>query len=119
MGMTSDDGTTTTTLRDLSLLVGGGVHNPDGSTGLNIKADATLVSAQVEQDLGGGNRITLGVHLGAGAEGSVGTSNVDADAHQEYCMRVSAFGFIAGGCVELGQVADAALGRARDTLGLE
>jgi hypothetical protein len=113
-----DDGTTTT-FRDMSLIIGGGVHNSDGSIGLNLKADASILTAEVDQDLGDGNRISVGVHVGAGVGGSLGTSDIDGDGHTEYCMRVSAFGMTAGGCLELGQVAEAALDYAHDALETE
>jgi hypothetical protein len=113
-----DDGTTTT-FRDMSLTVGGGVHNSDGSTGLNLNADTSILTAEVDQDLGDGNRISVGVHVGAGVGGSLGTSDIDGDGHTEYCMRVSAFGMTAGGCLELGQVAEAALDYAHDALETE
>jgi hypothetical protein len=116
MSASSSDGSTTATIRDLSLTVGGGVHNPDGSTGVNLKADATILAAQLEQDLGDGDRLTLGLHLGVGVEGSVGTSDVDGDDYAEYCLRASAFGVTAGGCLELGRVAETVLASARDAL---
>lgn len=107
MSAASEGGATTLAVEDLSLSVGGGVHNPDGSTGLNLEADATLLSVELGHEFGEGDRVAVGLSFGPGVAGSAGTSNIDGDDYEEYCLRASAFGVTLGGCVELGRVADA------------
>lgn len=89
-----------------------GVHNPDGSTGLNAGASANVVAAEATVGAGD-NSVTVGASVGWGGEVSVGERDADNDGNTEYCARLSAslqvlpVGFVLGACVEPGGLYDA------------
>jgi hypothetical protein len=75
-----------------------GIHNDDGSVGLNIGAGATAVG--FEATAGGANSATYGVGAGVGAGASVGVRDVDRDGKAELCARLSFGPVTVGACVE-------------------
>lgn len=75
-----------------------GIHNDDGSTGLNVGAGVTAIG--FEGSVGGATRLTYGVAAGMGAAVSVGVRDVDDDGHGELCARVSVGPVTVGGCLE-------------------
>jgi hypothetical protein len=75
-----------------------GIHNDDGSTGLNLGASATAIG--FEGTVGHANSLTYGVAASAGAAGSVGIRDIDHDGKTELCARVSLGPVTAGICVE-------------------
>lgn len=75
-----------------------GIHNDDGSTGLNIGAGATAVG--FEGTAGSASSITYGVGAGIGAGASVGARDVDHDGNTELCARVAWGPVTVGICVE-------------------
>lgn len=77
-----------------------GIHNPDGSTGMNTGAGAVLVSAEGTAALGA-NSVTLGVGAGLGAEFSAGARDKDSDGKPEACFRLGLKFLTVGACVEL------------------
>lgn len=116
MSVTTPDGLTQAELASMELDLGLGVQTDAEGVEVAASAHATLLSVEIEQDLGSGNSLTVGAGLGVGMDGSVGTRDVDGDDHDEYCLRVSAFGMTAGGCLELGQLAQSGLDALVDTL---
>jgi hypothetical protein len=77
-----------------------GVHNPDGSTGLNAGAGAVLIAGEVTVS-GKANSLTLGAGWGVGGELSAGVRDKDGDGQPEVCFRVSAKIVTVGACIEL------------------
>lgn len=75
-----------------------GIHNDDGSTGLNIGASATLIG--FEGSIGSASSVTYGVGAGAGAAASVGTRDADHDGSTELCARLSFGPVTVGACLE-------------------
>jgi hypothetical protein len=75
-----------------------GIHNDDGSTGLNVGAGVTAVG--FEGTVGGASRLTYGVAAGVGASLSVGAADVDRDGSSELCARVSLGPVTVGACLE-------------------
>jgi hypothetical protein len=76
-----------------------GTKNADGSEGYNFGASANAIAAEVSV-AASGNQLTLGVFAGAGAEGSIGTRDADADGNREYCVRAGAGAVVGGLCIE-------------------
>jgi hypothetical protein len=107
LSVTTPDEATQANVTTMELDVGGGVAVGEDSVEVGGGAHAKILSVEMDQDLGSGNRISMGAGVGVGVGGSVGATNIDGDDHDEYCLRVSAFGLTAGGCLELGQVAEA------------
>lgn len=83
-----------------------GTYNPDGSRGLNLGASATVVGGEVQATLSG-NSASFGVSLSAGAEGSIGHRDQDADGRAEYCARAAIGPLSAGVCIEPAGIVDA------------
>jgi hypothetical protein len=77
-----------------------GIHNPDGSTGLNAGAGAVLIAGEVTLS-GKANSVSLGAGLGVGGELSVGLRDKDGDGQPEVCFRVSTKFAMVGACIEL------------------
>jgi hypothetical protein len=75
-----------------------GIHNDDGSVGLNIGASATAVG--FEGTAGHANSVTYGVGAGIGAGASIGARDVDHDGKTELCARLSFGPVTVGACVE-------------------
>jgi len=79
--------------KTLSIEVGtadahGGIHNPDGSTGLNIGVDATVVGVGVTTT-DGANSATIGGGLGVGWGGHIGLRDADHNGKPEICGGLS------------------------------
>lgn len=75
-----------------------GIHNDDGSTGLNVGAGATAVG--FEGTVGRVNSVTYGVSGSVGAAGSAGVRDIDNDGKSELCARFSWGPVTVGACVE-------------------
>lgn len=77
-----------------------GIHNPDGSTGLNTGAGAVAVGGEIT--LGpDANSVTIGTGAGVGAEMSVGLRDKDGNGQPEACFRLGVKFATVGACVEL------------------
>jgi hypothetical protein len=91
-------GALTGSVETFTLRANAGIHNDDGSVGLNIGVSATAVG--FEGTVGEATSVTYGVGAGVGAGASVGARDVDRDGKTELCARLS-FGPVAlGACVE-------------------
>lgn len=77
-----------------------GLYNPDGSSGFNYGASATLVSSEVTAKYSG-NSVTVGLAAGIGIGGHVGIRDDDKDARPEVCLRGAVGSFALGGCLEI------------------
>lgn len=77
-----------------------GIHNADGSTGLNAGAGAVAIAGEVTVS-GKANSITLGAGWGVGGELSAGVRDKDGDGQPEVCFRVGAKFATVGACIEL------------------
>lgn len=75
-----------------------GIHNDDGSTGLNLSLGATGVAGEVT--LGSANSVTCGGAASAGGGASLGVRDADHDGKPELCGRVSWGAFTVGICLE-------------------
>jgi hypothetical protein len=92
-------------VRTLTAEVHGGVHNPDGSVGYN--AGFSLNAIGMELNAGAsGNSLTVGISIGPGVEGSMGTRDADGDGKTEACFRAAAGIATIGACVEPTLVVD-------------
>lgn len=77
-----------------------GIHNPDGSTGVNSGVGAVIVAA--EGTFGDqANSLTVGIGVGVGAEASVGLRDKDGNGQPELCVRIGVKFATVGACVEL------------------
>jgi hypothetical protein len=77
-----------------------GIHNADGSTGVN--SGFGLVAAAAEGTVGdGANSATVGIGAGIGAEGSLGIRDKDGNGKPEVCFRLGVKFATVGACVEL------------------
>ena len=95
----SDSGQHKASLENFSAKVNFGYENPDGSRGGNFGIGATIVGAEITTGYRG-STVTAGLSVGAGAELSVGTRDLDKDGSQEFCARVSAGFATLGLCLE-------------------
>lgn len=75
-----------------------GIHNDDGSVGINAGAQATALG--VETTLATVDSLTVGLSAGLGVGGSVGLRDLDKDGEHELCAKVSLGPLTAGVCVE-------------------
>jgi hypothetical protein len=75
-----------------------GIHNDDGSVGLNIGASATAVG--FEATAGDASSVTYGVGAGVGIGASAGARDIDRDGKAELCARVSFGPVTVGACLE-------------------
>jgi hypothetical protein len=91
-------GALTGSVETFTLRANVGIHNDDGSTGLNIGASATAVG--FEGTAGGASSVTYGVGAGVGAGASVGARDVDRDGKTELCARLSLGPVTVGACAE-------------------
>jgi hypothetical protein len=95
----SKDGHQKATLENFSAKVTSGHQNSDGSVGGNFGIGATVIG--VEGTVGhSGTTVTGGLAVGAGAELSVGTRDLDKDGSKELCARVSVGLVTLGLCLE-------------------
>lgn len=88
VGGSSDDGTKSGGMDIVSARAAVGIHNPDGSTGLNVSLSGNIIGVQISgtHDGEGG---ALGVGAGVGAEGFVGFGDSDSDGRPEFSARFS------------------------------
>lgn len=102
IGWSSDTGANNATMDVMTAAAGAGIHNLDGSTGVNARAMATAVG--VEGTLStGATGVTLGASIGVGAGASVGTRDADNDGYGELAIRLEgklAFGGTIGVQIE-------------------
>jgi hypothetical protein len=77
-----------------------GIHNPDGSTGLNTGAGAVMVGGELTLGANA-NSLTVGTGVGVGAEMSVGLRDKDGNGQPEVCFRLGVKFATVGACVEL------------------
>ncbi len=76
-----------------------GIHNPDGSTGINAGATASSLAVEVSYE-NAGNSVVAGLAAGPGLAGSLGTRDADADRNTEYCASVAVGPITVGLCLE-------------------
>jgi hypothetical protein len=86
------------TIEAFTARVSAGIHNDDGSTGLNFAVQEVAVGD--EATFGTVNSLTLGASAGAGLAASAGKRDLDNDGHAEYCIRGSYLEFTGGLCIE-------------------
>lgn len=77
-----------------------GIHNPDGSTGLNTGAGSVMVGGELTVGANA-NSVTVGTGVGVGAEMSVGLRDKDGNGKPEACFRIGVKFATVGACVEL------------------
>jgi hypothetical protein len=77
-----------------------GIHNADGSTGLNAGAGAVAIAGEATLS-GKANSITIGAGYGVGGEASIGVRDKDGNGEPEVCFRVGLKFATVGACVEL------------------
>lgn len=75
-----------------------GIHNDDGSTGLNLGVGATALGA--EATLGSATSASFGLAASVGAGASIGIRDLDKDGYEELCGRLSVGALTVGLCVE-------------------
>lgn len=95
LGVSSDSGANNATMDIFTAQASAGIHNKDGSTGLNVGATAVAVGIEGTASTGASG-VTGGLSVGVGGEVSVGTRDADGDGYGEAAIRVSA-GFITVG----------------------
>ncbi|MFO0678869.1 MAG: hypothetical protein U0169_20240 [Polyangiaceae bacterium] len=100
LGMSTDDGTVSVGVDALSFRAAAGIHNPDGSTGLNVSLHADVVSADATVDTGAA-RVGSGVGIGAGTSVAVGIRDKDGDGHHELCFHADVEHAALRGCISL------------------
>jgi hypothetical protein len=77
-----------------------GIHNPDGSTGLNTGAGTVMVGGEITLGANA-NSVTVGTGVGVGAEMSVGLRDKDGNGRPEVCFRLGVKFATVGACIEL------------------
>ncbi len=77
-----------------------GVHNPDGSTGVNGGAGAVWAAGEATIS-GEANSVTVGAGFGIGGELSVGLRDKNGNGDPEVCFRASLKFATVGACLEL------------------
>lgn len=82
-----------------------GIHNPDGSVGVNAGGGLSGVTLECTATTSGSS-LTLGLSASKSAELSVGVRDSDADGRQEYCARIATGPLVVGACVELESAAE-------------
>lgn len=82
----------------MTLRVNRGIHNDDGSVGLNVGVQATALGT--EATYGAVDSVTVGVSAGVGGAGSIGVRDLDKDGDHELCAKVSIGSLTVGACVE-------------------
>lgn len=91
-------GALTGSVETFALRANAGIHNDDGSVGLNIGASATAIG--FEATAGDASSVTYGVGAGVGAGASVGVRDIDHDGQTELCARLSFGPITVGACLE-------------------
>lgn len=79
--------------------VQGGIHNDDGSVGINVGYGTVILGAEGTYQ-SGANSLTLGISAGTGAAASIGTRDQDGDGNRELCAKASVQLLTVGFCVE-------------------
>ena len=82
-----------------TLRANAGIHNDDGSTGINVGVGAALVGAEATLT-NGADSVTAGVSAGPSVGVSVGARDQDNDGIYEWCGRVSLLAVTLGICWE-------------------
>jgi hypothetical protein len=77
-----------------------GIHNDDGSTGVNTSALATVFGFERTFDLGGVDTFTFGLSVSTGGAFSAGFRDADNDGDREFCFRASVGPVTIGACEE-------------------
>jgi hypothetical protein len=90
----------TASLETFTFKASTGRSNPDGSTGINAGASATVIGVEGTTTFLGASSVTGGLSVGVGAEAAVGVRDFDKDNNPELCARVSLLFFTAGLCLE-------------------
>ena len=75
-----------------------GIHNPDGSTGLNVSLSAHVVEAELTLDDGSG-RASFSNGVGLGTSLSIGVRDKDGDGNREVCFSVEVEHVPVRGCI--------------------
>jgi hypothetical protein len=99
LGWSRDDGHFAVRSEVMTAKFHSGTENPDGTTGLNLGAGFTSVSAEIKGTYGPISA-AIGVSGGVTVSGSIGVGDLDADGLPEACARVETPFWTAGGCVE-------------------
>jgi hypothetical protein len=99
VGWSSDDGRQSVGMDVFTARANAGIHNVDGSTGLNVGAMAVAIGVEGTANYSG-NSITGGLSFSAGAEGHIGVRDSDADGSGELSVRVSVMFFTIGFAIE-------------------
>ncbi len=86
LGVSSDDGSNSASMDIFTAQIHGGVHNKDGSTGINGGATAVAIGVEGTASTGASG-VTGGVSIGVGAEYSVGVRDADGDGYGEIGLR--------------------------------
>jgi hypothetical protein len=76
-----------------------GVHNSDGSTGVNVSYQENLFQLEYGYT-DGTDSLTIGASIGSGFETSIGLRDADGDGHIETCKKLSASYITVGACIE-------------------
>jgi hypothetical protein len=82
-----------------------GIHNPDGSAGVNGGGGLSGVTVECTVTRSG-NSLTLGLSASLSQELSIGVRDSDADGREEYCARIAKGPLVVGACVELESAAE-------------
>lgn len=77
-----------------------GIHNDDGSTGINVGHSVTAIGLEGTATFGGGTSVTWGVAAGLSNGGSLGVRDIDHDGSTELCGRLSIGPATVGICLE-------------------
>jgi hypothetical protein len=99
LGGSTDRGKTSGTVDFATARVAGGIHNPDGSTGLNFAATATLLGVEATHEVGANGSVTGGAAFAVGGEVSLGVKG-GANGKPALCFRFGAEPGMAGFCLE-------------------
>lgn len=100
LGGSSDDGRTSGTADFMTARVAGGIHNSDGSTGLNFGATATIVGGEATHPFGEASSLTGGASFGVGGEVSLGFKLEGPHGKPALCVRVAPNPTVQGVCLE-------------------
>lgn len=99
VGWSSNDGRQSAGMDIFTARANAGIHNVDGSVGLNAGLMATAISVEGTANWRG-NSVTGGLSISAGAEGHVGIRDSDGDGKKELSVRVSLMFFTLGVGIE-------------------
>ena len=99
VGASKADGTSAGTVDAFTARAAIGIHNPDGSTGLNLAVTATALGFEASRR-GSGGSDTRGAGFGVGGEVSVGVRDADHDGNIKLCVRIGGGPGTVGHCIE-------------------